>query len=628
MGVFRQFPYSNFHEMNMDEIIKIVKDMLEEWAQYHAEWDAWMEEINDDWSNYQEVMNEAWQNMQDFINNYFDNLDVQNEINNKITSMVATGEFASIMAPYIPPSVTEWLALHITEPVGVVIDNSLSVEGACADAKATGNAIKENKSNIDIIMPNTIEFKEGETLAYTNNEAGAGWRYVNNAYEKVSTSGTSLFHIVTYPVEPNKYYRVTGCLYAPQFPVCVFGNVNGDAIGSSPVPTDVTPQYYRMVKTIDVKTPADCQYLYVNMIDLAVFSIVKELEPIDTFNSALTPMPSVHLTVDTREDGGAWRYVNGNYEKQVTSGFSNWHIDNYKVKGNTYYLISGSNIIYVPTVIAFNFEGSALTYFNLDNNLGYDPINHTILIKTPIECENIAVNTFNLGLDSIVWECDFESSYFKRWKDKKWCVIGDSLTASNSTAIKKYFDYIFESTGIEVENYGKGGTGYANPNGANGNFIDRMDDIPTDCDVYTIFGSFNDVAYGRSNNIDIGLPSDTGNTTMCGYFNSAFDALYARIPLANVGVIAPCPWRYCNRVVTGANEIYASNYADALEAVCKRRSIPYLNLYDESGMRPWDDDFRLLMYTHSSDDGVHPNELGHEKLSTKIRLFLESLMLK
>ena len=28
MGVFRQFPYSNFHEMNMDEIIKVIKTCL------------------------------------------------------------------------------------------------------------------------------------------------------------------------------------------------------------------------------------------------------------------------------------------------------------------------------------------------------------------------------------------------------------------------------------------------------------------------------------------------------------------------------------------------------------------------------------------------------------------------
>ena len=143
MGVFRHFPYSNFHEMNMDEIIKIIKNMLEEWAQYHAEWDAWMTEINDDWSNYQEVMNEAWQNMQDFINNYFDNLDVQEEINNKIVSMIQTGEFGQLVNEYIPPAVSAWLALHITEPTGIVIDTSLSVSGACADAKATGDAIKE-----------------------------------------------------------------------------------------------------------------------------------------------------------------------------------------------------------------------------------------------------------------------------------------------------------------------------------------------------------------------------------------------------------------------------------------------------------------------------------------------------
>ena len=141
MGMFRQFPYSNFHEMNMDEIIKIVKNMLEEWAQYYAEWDAWMNQMNDDWSNYQEVMNEAWQNMQDFINNYFDNLDVQDEINNKIASMVQSGEFAGIVEPYIPPRVTAWLAEHITEPTGVVIDTSLTVSGACADAKVVGDAI-------------------------------------------------------------------------------------------------------------------------------------------------------------------------------------------------------------------------------------------------------------------------------------------------------------------------------------------------------------------------------------------------------------------------------------------------------------------------------------------------------
>lgn len=168
MGVFRQFPYSNFHEMNMDEIIKIVKNMLEEWAEYHATWDEWMQSINDDWDNYQEVMNEAWQNMQNFINNYFNNLDVQNEINNKIISMVNSGEFASIVAPYIPNEVTTWLATHITEPTGVVIDTSLSVSGACADAKVTGDYLRTLENNISdegYLLLTADDLQQGEWIS-------------------------------------------------------------------------------------------------------------------------------------------------------------------------------------------------------------------------------------------------------------------------------------------------------------------------------------------------------------------------------------------------------------------------------------------------------------------------------
>lgn len=160
MGVFRNFPYSNFHEMNMDEIIKIIKNMLEEWATYHAEWNQWMADLEESWSEYQDdvnaqweayqnTMNTAWQSMQNFINNYFDNLDVQEEINNKIVHMIQTGEFGMLVNEYIPPAVNAWLNLNITQPSGVVIDTSLSVAGACADAKATGDAIRDSANNID-----------------------------------------------------------------------------------------------------------------------------------------------------------------------------------------------------------------------------------------------------------------------------------------------------------------------------------------------------------------------------------------------------------------------------------------------------------------------------------------------
>ena len=156
MGVFRQFPYSNFHEMNMDEIIKIVKNMLEEWAQYYNTWDNWKDQVTQEWNE-----------MQSFINNYFNNLNVQTEINNKITAMVESGEFGEIVSPYIPPEVSSWLAEHITTPETVVIDTSLSIAGACADAKATGDAIRNLNNEINNNDKNILFNRVSQTNNYS-----------------------------------------------------------------------------------------------------------------------------------------------------------------------------------------------------------------------------------------------------------------------------------------------------------------------------------------------------------------------------------------------------------------------------------------------------------------------------
>ena len=84
----------------------------------------------------------AYNQLQDYVNHYFDNLDVATEINNKLDSMVADGSFAIIVNPLISASVTDWLTNHV-DPVGsaVMVDNSLSITGAAADAKVTGDKI-------------------------------------------------------------------------------------------------------------------------------------------------------------------------------------------------------------------------------------------------------------------------------------------------------------------------------------------------------------------------------------------------------------------------------------------------------------------------------------------------------
>jgi hypothetical protein len=88
--------------------------------------------------------------LQDWINNWFDNLDVQQELNNKIDKMVADGSFGTLLHKTFDTqinqqttnAVTAWLVANV-DPKGsaVVVDSSLSIEGAAADAKEVGTHI-------------------------------------------------------------------------------------------------------------------------------------------------------------------------------------------------------------------------------------------------------------------------------------------------------------------------------------------------------------------------------------------------------------------------------------------------------------------------------------------------------
>ena len=47
MGIFRQFPYSNFHEMNLDWLLNHMDEMVEEWEKYRANLDSDIATIKD-----------------------------------------------------------------------------------------------------------------------------------------------------------------------------------------------------------------------------------------------------------------------------------------------------------------------------------------------------------------------------------------------------------------------------------------------------------------------------------------------------------------------------------------------------------------------------------------------------
>ena len=79
MGAFETFPYTNFQNLNLNWIIKIVKEYVSK----------------------VDTLDIDFKDLKNYVISYFDNLDIQEEVNNKLDEMAESGELADIIAQYL-----------------------------------------------------------------------------------------------------------------------------------------------------------------------------------------------------------------------------------------------------------------------------------------------------------------------------------------------------------------------------------------------------------------------------------------------------------------------------------------------------------------------------------------------
>lgn len=84
--MFHKYPYTDFHELNLDGLL--------------AEWKKFLNEYQDV-KDRVDTVEKAMKELQDFVNNYFDNLDVSQEINDKLDDMLTNGELQPILQEVI-----------------------------------------------------------------------------------------------------------------------------------------------------------------------------------------------------------------------------------------------------------------------------------------------------------------------------------------------------------------------------------------------------------------------------------------------------------------------------------------------------------------------------------------------
>ena len=180
MGIYRHFPYTNFHEMNLDEIIKLMREMQDEWNATKDEWNS----------------------MQEFINNYFANLDVSEEISAKINSMVADGSFNAVVDPVIIAQVVAWLNEHIT-PTTPALDKTLSIPDTAAESETVG--IEFKKRDYYLAIPVNLN----DITELVNVYGG----YIGNTGAGPTNNARTMY----FPVAPRQKIKITRTILSSRF---------------------------------------------------------------------------------------------------------------------------------------------------------------------------------------------------------------------------------------------------------------------------------------------------------------------------------------------------------------------------------------------------------------------------
>lgn len=536
-------------------------------------------------------------------------------------SELAAKNYADNIADPVSGIVTDWLNDHITQPTTPVVDTSLLIPGAAADSEVVGNHFRNDEFFIENIANKPLEAADVITgiglLMDGSTFASASW----NATDYIDISGSIYGRGLRIY---SSLIGLTSTVFYDKDKNVILG-INGNTAGNYGYNTGTEERIYEIpqdakyiratIYANDYTQPSDLNLGFIDLPEYSnILDIVNNGVGYDNMNAemqnAFVPVFTPQTLAFTNTDHFA-RYDNG-----LVVSYIGVDCTDYVSFSGSYVKISGSNTGSCPVIV---FYDEAKQFISALPNVDTPVVYENDVFAVPAGAAYFIANNY-LDQTRVEVLSGYEATETRgKWKDIVWTCFGDSLTAINAPTNKRYFDYINDMTGIQIVNMGDSGTGYAKEAENNRAFYQRISNVPS-CDVITIFGSFNDMAAG----LPLGTETDSGTATLAGCMNTTFDNLFSILPTVQLGVISPTPWETLNPL---GQPNSASEYCDMLKAICSRRGIPYLDLFHCSGLRPWEASYRTLVYSKDNGMGIHPNELGHQIISSHIEAFLDELLI-
>ncbi len=194
--------------------------------------------------------------------------------------------------------------------------------------------------------------------------------------------------------------------------------------------------------------------------------------------------------------------------------------------------------------------------------------------------------------------------------------VGDSITYGTGTE-KTYHSYLGEMINFSsVSVRGVPGSCFSAKSDystANSPLVNRYSDIP-DADLIIVFMGTND--YGHET--PLGTPSDTTDISFYGALKIVISSIHRQHPASTLVFVTPL-----HRYGFGTSKILNSKftydylpngrgftlgeYVEAIKDVCRKYSVPVIDLFNQCPINPANDVDRNLYFP----DGLHPNFDGH-----------------
>lgn len=226
----------------------------------------------------------------------------------------------------------------------------------------------------------------------------------------------------------------------------------------------------------------------------------------------------------------------------------------------------------------------------------------------------------------------------ERFIGKDGLIIADSIGTDDRGYATKPFPYWLKQW-LQLDTMfdnAESGTGLVRPFSGTPGVVNRLDTLPADVDYWWLWIGMNDFTASFTNSVGNvfpnGLPigefsqSDESfkELTFYGALHFTIKSLIEKYPLKS-GMVIICTPRGTENLVQNILPSRPNNYGlgwfqnaiVAIKEVCNDNSIPYLDLYNNSGLAPWitaNND-----YFFDESDMIHPNDIGHlEKIAPKV----------